>query len=284
MPDVGPDNIHVFIRQHLGKIDSFLSGNTLADSPGLGILVTCDYKGTLHGTNEDARRMEAVFRHLNYVTGIHNGTAAPGRWILKNENATKDRITRCITEVSNYLESYNGPTEGKTIIFAFSGHGTNVGQCEQIFDNDITPLDILNDIVRHLVKGESCKAAHIPVLFFIDACRGSHELEERVVSTTGKEGGPHADEHYFEKVVNEIYGNFRIDYCTIPAYVSYGPDDGSLWMPKLADAIIKKYDSFQNLAAIVRKQVFQLDIGVKKQQCESVGSLYSGRLYLTKKF
>ena len=255
------------------------------------MLVTCDYIGKtlkdLPGANIDGDKMRHTFKFLNYD-------------IKERKNTTKADITEMIEGVSKKLDEYTGPTENKTVIFAFSGHGTNKGEREQIYDNEGVPLDLLQDVVRHLVKPIHSKAAKIPVLFFIDACRGDQHLVEDthgdikdVVTENETDLGPKGPpptvedvEHYFDKVVDEVYGNYRLDYCTIPAYVSYSTGDGSMWMPNLAEKMVEEYDSFQNVSATVRRMVFQhpvLKKEVKKQQCESVGSLFTGPLYLTKR-
>ena len=255
------------------------------------MLITCSYEGPGHdmvqmiGANVDYRRMEATFHHLNYHPSC----------TLQNKTATKENILRQVSSMSEYLNKYDGPTEGKTVVFAFSGHGTTKNEREKIYDNNGKMLDLLDDIVRHLVKPMASKAAKIPILFFIDACRGGQRLVEDdgkyVQGLTscgaGEKSDPTAEleEHYFDHIVDEVYGNYRIDYCTIPYYVSYSMDDGSIWMPKLADKMIEKYDSFQNIAAIVRRNVFKhpvLEKNTKKQQCESVGSLWTGPLCLTR--
>ena len=78
----------------------FPTGKTLDDSPGLAILVTCDYEGTeqsestLPCTREDAVEMKKTFDYFNYV--VHQ--------LL---NPAKADITALLTEVTDSLMTFN---------------------------------------------------------------------------------------------------------------------------------------------------------------------------------
>ena len=248
-------------------------GTTLADSPGIAILVTCDYKAitskgqlsTLVGTNEDAKIVKETFDFFNYII-----------YQLQNEQATRDDIKALLKDISKDLSAYKGDMERKVIMFAFSGHGTNEDESEKIFANDGQTLDIKDEIVLPLTMHKAVE--DIPKLFFIDACRGEMALVSK--GTGGAGGGANStpkstDEQYFEKGVQHVEGNYRIDYATIPDHVSYAGTGGSMWLPKLALALREKNDSFQNIADNVKKQVHQ-------QLGESVNRLNIGALYLQK--
>ena len=244
-----------------------MSGTTLADSPGLAILVTCDYeitKGqtTLYGTREDAREMWETFHFLNYV--VHY-----------LQNPTADTIKARLRQISDSLENYRGEVKEKVIIFAFSGHGNCIQKTEKIIANDGVALELVGEIVFPLTKHEV--VAEIPKLFLIDACRGHEPLLAKGPASKDKA----VKSSYFEKGVQHVEGNYRIDYATIPHHVSYVGIDGSMWIPKLARAMREKNDSFQHIAANVMKTV-QQQLGEKKQQCESVDRLNTGPLYLQK--
>ena len=262
-------NSHAEVRH----IVSFHTGTTLADSPGIAILVTCDYDGTsgldtLRGTNEDAKEMEATFNHLNYV--VHQ---------LQNTMATKDGIEALLGEVSDQLANYSGSMTDKVIIFAFSGHGCNESQAEKIYANDGKKLDLMDEIVFNFVQ--HIPVAKIPKLFFIDACRGTEILTKGGGGGGGGGLAAKSDVQYFTKGVHRVEGNYRIDYSTIPNHVSYAAGVGSLWMPKLARGLKTQLDSFQNIADNVKKEVYD-QLGDIRQQCESVSRLNVGALYLQK--
>ena len=81
------------------------TGTSLADSPGLAILVTCDYKNCpnpalkeLKGSKVDAEEMKKTFDHLNYI--VH-----------QLENPTGAQITSLLKKVSEELSGYKGETE-----------------------------------------------------------------------------------------------------------------------------------------------------------------------------
>ena len=163
-------------------------------------------------------------------------------------------------------------------MFAFSGHGTDEDESEQIFAYDGQTLDIKEEIVLPLTRHKA--VADIPKLFFIDACRGEKSLVSKGAGAADTTKSA-SDQQYFEKGVQHVEGNYRIDYATIPEHVSYANSAGSIWLPVLARALREENDSFQNIADNVKKQVHQ-QLGNKKQQCESVNRLNTGALYLQK--
>ena len=169
------------------------------------------------------------------------------------------------------------------IMFAFSGHGTNEDELEQIFAYDGQTLDIKEEIVLPLTRHKA--VADIPKLFFVDACRGEMSLVSKGAARGGAADTTKSasDQQYFEKGVQHVEGNYRIDYATIPEHVSYANSAGSIWLPVLARALREENDSFQNIADNIKKQVYQR-LGTKKQQCESVNRLNTGALYLQKRY
>ena len=249
-------------------------GSTLADSPGLAILVTCDYGGgkeglgALPGTKEDARELTETFiKYLGYAPHVLH-------------NPTKVELQAKMQEVSDMLEIAEG--DQKVIVFAFSGHGCSRGSAEKLYTNDGEVLDFQDEIVLPLTRQDN--AYIIPKLFFIDACRGSETLSvvskgsETNEATAADGNSPKA---YFEKLVQHVSGNFRIDYATIPRHVSYAGTGGSLWMPKMARAIREHYSSIQDISAAVKSEVHKA-LGENKQQCESVDRMNVGPLFLSK--
>ena len=121
----------------------------------------------------------------------------------------------------------------------------------------------------------------IPKLFFIDACRGSETLSVVSKGSETNEATGNSPKAYFEKLVQHVSGNFRIDYATIPKHVSYAGTGGSLWMPKMARAIKENYSSIQDISAAVKSEVHKA-LGENKQQCESVDRMNVGPLFLSK--
>lgn len=252
----------------------------LGDNHGITILVTCDYASgnnvpKLEGTKIDAEKMEKTFKEREFVM-----------YKLQNKDATKQNIKECVREVQQELQAYHREAKDKVIIFAFSGHGTSKDSKEYIYDNKGEGLCVMDDIIRPLVTHRNPKAEKIPVLFLLDACRGAQHIDG-ADCTEGKKGPPSQEvEQYFGGIVDQIAGNFRIDFCTIPAHVSYCiPGEGSVWMPKLAVAMREKNGPFPDIADEVKKEVHESP-KVKElkieQQCESVCSITSGILYLSK--
>ena len=183
--------------------------------------------------------------------------------IKQLKKATEPEVTTLVNQLSNYLKGYNGaiynPDGGiKAIIFAFSGHGTNENL---VLANDGEPL-FLKDIVEPLVVpnyiGDTCN--EIPKLFFIDACRG-----RRVMKGKG------------ELDVNDIKGNFCIEYATIQDHKAFADGDESAWMPVLARQLRQSNDTYQNVIATVSRMVYRQGI---HQQPQVQGQLTCGPLTL----
>ena len=157
----------------------------------------------------------------------------------------------------------------KVVIFAFSGHGCSKGQVEHIYTNDGETLDFKDEVVFPLTKHK-----HVPKLFCMDACRGDHRL------TKGSGATKAPDKVYFEKGVEHVEGNYHLAYATIPYHVSYMDTGGSMWMPRLARALRKSNDSYQNIVETIQKEVNEQ---LSKKQCQSVSNLNTGPLYLKKR-
>ena len=235
----------------------FPTGKTLDDSPGLAILVTCDYEGTeqsestLPCTREDAVEMKKTFDFFNYV--VHQ--------LL---NPAKADITALLTEVTDSLMTYNAEKAegGKVIIFAFSGQGSSESEGDVIYANNGEPLNLIDEIVLPLVRHKA--VFHVPKLFFIDACRGHMKLDEVISVGAFKCVG----------------GNYRIDYSTLPRHFSYVSSCGSsLWMSRLAQALREQNDSLQDIARKVKNDVY---LKQGKKQLPDSDDYLRGPLYLQK--
>ena len=252
---------------------------TLLDrSPGLAVIVNCVYEAcgdlcTLLGTKVDADEMKKTCVALNYV-------------IKQVVNPTKEQLEGLLQDVSSTLGTYHMKREvakEKVIIFAFSGHGTSKGTAEKLYANDGQMLDLKEEIIRPFTKHKG--VSDVPKLFLIDACRGAQHLTKGSGGGGGEEVVQKADEEvYFEKGVEHVRGNYRIDYSTIPSHVSYvSPSSGSMWMPKLARALRTQNDSYQNITANVKEEVHLHLSEEHRQMCESVSRLTVGPLYLRKR-
>lgn len=216
---------------------------------GLAVIVTCDYEGSkltkLPGTNIDASEMEKTIEELKY-----------GKILLKNENATESSIMTEIGRVSGDLHLL----EDKIIIFVFSGHGATG---DQIVSQKGEYLSLKN-ITQRLLARRSSTNPNPPVLFFIDACRGSEQLK--------------SDDDLVKGLI-EQKTNFRLDYATVDHHVSHAGGSGSRWLLAVAQKLRNERNkSLQNIMADVKKEVWEGFL--TKQQPQSVDQLNCGTLYL----
>ena len=251
-------------------------GSSLTDSPGLAILVSCDYTSgvdklePLPGTDVDAREMKETLDYLGYASHVLH-------------NPTKAQIQAKLQEVSEYLGSYEVAEEKKVVMFVFSGHGCNQGTTEKIYADDGGILDLKDEVVLPLTRHEGVYC--IPKLFFIDACRGRETLSQLQEGDDASKALPATvtdKGSYVGKGVEHVAGNYRIDYATIPGHVSYAGNKGSMWLPKLARALREHDRSFQEIAAIVKQEVHNKLGEENRQQCETVDRLNCGPLDLYK--
>ena len=210
----------------------------LHEKRGLAILVTCDYQGTgpgippLNATNQDANKMKQTFEQFQY--DIHQ---------LQNGEATELKITTLLKQASRYLSQYTGNKKNsdgspKVIAFAFSGHGTSCGYCDdEITTYDGKNLDLREQIRLPLVRHDA--VAEIPKVFFMDACRGGSELRQKIV----------------EKGNVVVESNYRIDYATIPQHVAGAGAYESIWMPVLAEFLQTVDKSLADVVSMVAGEV-----------------------------
>ena len=213
---------------------------------GILVLVTCDYEGTLPGTNIDAKEMVDTFTQFDYEIVQ-----------FKNEEATKRAITFVLKQISQYLSQYNGTTK---IVFAFSGHGAT---SDRIITHDMQRLSVNGDIFPPFIEHPG--VYYIQKNFFIDACRGGSELR----SKSPEQDTITKQVVHYEKGLKHREGNFFIDYATIPDHVAYD----NKWMHLLAKEIRDSNESLQNIAAKVRNEVGE------RQQGETVDRLKGGPFY-----
>ena len=177
------------------------------------MLMTSTYNGTLPGTKTDGDEMDKTFRGLGY--NIIS---------LRNEDATKSKITATLEKLSDSLSRYSGPTTSdRALVFAFSGHGDSG---DKLISHDRKSLSLMKDILPHFVKHP--RVGKIPKLFFIDACRGGETMTKSLEQTV--------NEYEYEamtKGVSHEEGNFLIAHATIDEHVAYD----RYWMHKLAKKI-----------------------------------------------
>ena len=257
------------------------SGKTLAKSPGLAVLFTCDYVDTnpkfklnpLLGTRKDHEQMLETFDYLNYI--VHD-----------MHNPTGEQMREKLGEISDYLATYDGDDKEKVekvIIFAFSGHGHSKGRIEKIFANDGEEMEVEAQIVRYFTAHEG--TFKIPKLFFIDACRGAEWLVNSLDDATGDEGKESkSKEEPLGKGVTYALANYRIEYATIPHHQSYmdSAEKGSMWTPMMARALRERNEAFEVISSGVQNEVFAR-FKKKKQVGQSVGQIVTvSPLYLQK--
>lgn len=270
---------------------------------GLAVIVTNDYIGTeladLHKTDDDGREMDSVFNELKFVT----------HW-AKNVTTTQHQQI-----IDGIIKSDHPDSNGyyKCIAYIFSGHGDENGS---LYLQDGGEVNLVKDVIEKLSEP---KLAHIPKLFFIDACRGEIEVtldgagtvayESKYNVSVGpstprfrhrsalrklfristslfrRKGHSEAKPERFQEILALLKGNFLIAYATIETRVSYENKEmaGSAWMQILAGELREDGISVQDATAIVRRKLverYRTEEKPRLQQPETVDRLNGGPLYL----
>lgn len=126
---------------------------------GLAIIVTNDYVSSrrpLLFTHDDGREMEKVFNELKFVT----------HW---EKNVTIEQHQQIIDGITESDHPYSNGYY-KCITYVFSGHGGKEGFLSL---QDGKQVNLVKDVIEKLCM---LQLAHIPKLFFIDACRGGEKV------------------------------------------------------------------------------------------------------------
>ena len=161
---------------------------------GLAILIGMDYSttdklDTLHGTQEDMRRLGETFSFLKFA-------------VLKLENLTKDELLARL-----YFITHNGITCNRLVV-VFSGHG-KMGEL-YVQDGKTIKTD---DLFDHFSPAKTGTRIADVQLFFVDTCRGD-AVDRGIYASRG--GIPKGKR-------NPCIDNVRvlIAYSTIPQHKAY---------------------------------------------------------------
>lgn len=137
----------------------------------------------------------------------------------QNQMATKKNIEDVLKHLYDYLKCYSGSKENKVLIFYFAGHGSSN---DVIISDDNQEIGLHGEIEHHFLNHP--KLVDIPKLFFVDACRGHHEvLQARLANEP--------------KTPSCLVENCLFAYATIPKHVTYSTEYYGLWTDKLIECI-----------------------------------------------
>lgn len=221
----------------------------------------------LSGTRQDGEDMKEAFIQHNIET----------HW---ETNVSKERFLALLDEAIQNLKSNPSCDNLKFIAFVFSGHGA---KGDLLVMQDGETVELIEHVVNRFTS-ESC-IAHIPKLFFVDACRGGEKLKNVLsIKSSGSTGLDASIEFASSK------GNFLLAYSTVADRVSYiSGQDGSRWMSRIATEIFRSgsVDSIQGILSHVNSNLcwYQQDSSVrgkddKFQQPEIIDTLHFAELII----
>lgn len=230
---------------------------------GLAIIVTNDYIGNtgrlteLPMTHDDGREMEKTFKELKFVTHREKNVTTPHH----------QSIIDAITQIKHpYSNGYY-----KCIVYVFSGHG---GEGDSLSLQDCGRVNLVKDVIEKLCHP---RIAHIPKLFFIDACRGGehnpvHQGQSsalhRIARTILKKIRPRRRPVQLNDnaLIAALKGNFLIAYATTDMRVAPAMTGEGSWMQILARELRESGRSVQEVTAMARKTLLEEYIKEKQQR------------------
>ena len=169
---------------------------------------TNDPKIRLINTEKDGRAMENTFKSLKFAT-------------LVLPNASKDQVSNVVDEIASfpdYPEKYN------CFAVYFSGHG-NIEST--LLSNESEPFNfekvILQRFNKKLRRNVSERITQVPILVFIDACKGEKWPYPKGVAKV-LEGG-------------KVPMNVLVSFATAEGYVALENGGGGVWTQQLASRL-----------------------------------------------
>lgn len=201
------------------------------DACGVAVTITNDYHQTdalsrLDGTTTDGDKMEKAFEFFGFLC-----------------IRAKNLLAKDIKELIETVTSCEALANCKCIAFVFSGHGMEEAILGEDDSIDSAIVTIVDDIIQPFVNASTI--AKVPKLFFIDACRGSEGVQ---FTSKGKASGTRrlgSSKGEQDSGSTPSAGNYIIGYATMTGYKSYlrgDNEEGSVWMPLLADELQRKKD------------------------------------------
>ena len=193
---------------------------------GLAVVIYNSYENcpgisTLPGAIKDGKAMMDTFKSLQFS-------------VLPIHNATKEDIHEIIREVASYS---NYPEEYNCFSIVFAGHGDENSILLAIdgkFDFEKVIVERLNPKVNK--SGVSKKIASVPIIAFIDACRGKMRPRARLNE-------------------RNIPNNMMLCYSTREEDKSFENADGGIWMQKIARELKQQIKPVGQIVASVNKDV-----------------------------
>ena len=246
---------------------------------GLAVIVANDYSSTpklktLNGPEKDAARMTDAFNKLQIAT-------------LRRQNMKKGELMKLVTEVARL----DCPPSYRSISFVFSGHGSEHGV---IYMQDGCALHV-QDMVNALLPRQAHNIGIIPKLFFIDACRGSQDMNTVAVPRAADRSpvlrnGPRRIAGRGATDVTLVVpdeGNVLVAYSTCNTYQAFETEDGGIWMKILAPKLVSSTEPITAVLEEVTEELmrrYQSSVWPHHQmQLPHIDSKLFGRVYLNPK-
>ena len=201
-----------------------------SEANGLAIIVANEYScrkdhEILTGTVNDLHAAREAFETLKFAT-------------LPIRNASTTEIIDVVRTASRY--SY--PLCYKRLAFVFSGHGD--GECVYARDGKVS---IQKNILNPFTPNDSPSLAHIPKLFFFDACRGD-AVDQGMIVTLQTSGAVAKGSRI------PSYGNYLLAYSTMPSMKAFEePMTGGYWIQHLTKELCNEDNLDRSLGDILTK-------------------------------
>jgi hypothetical protein len=153
-----------------------------------------------------------------------------------------------IRRIVGHLRVLNKKPAWRRLVFSFSGHGDE----NHLYTKD-GRIHFLKDVVEPLHPINAKALATIPILYFLDTCRGP-EVDKGVFTSRLDQLSQYPDDVVVRgsgqwRVPSS--GNFLIAYSTLPGMISYENTSGGIWTQMLATELTKSSNIDKTITEIV---------------------------------
>ena len=185
------------------------------------------------GTSKDADAMCNALSNLQYT-------------VIPLQNVTKPQLVEVMSQITTLLSYYS--CSYKRLVFVFAGHGAkNDFLCTQEGEE----LNLYDELIAMWLPEKCPHLAHIPKIYFIDACRGTKTDKGCTVLSRG--GKPISSQMRFPS-----NGNYLVASATTPGHKSYETEGGGRWLCNVSKMLLKSDKSILDILTEVNAELIRM--------------------------
>ena len=213
------------------------------------------------GTLKDADAMCNALTELDYA-------------VIPLQNVTKPQLMEVIIQITTKLSCHS--CSYKRLVFVFAGHGAENDYLRTQEGEELS----LHELIAMWLPDKCPHLAHIPKLYFIDACRGIKTDTGCTVSRGSSRGGkPMSSQIRFPS-----NGNYLVASATTPGHKSYETEGGGRWLCNVSKMLLKSDKSVLDVLTKVNEELIRMyqDHNVTYVQQPTLHSTLNEEVYFLK--